>query len=98
MKTLRKDNPHISKRRGGRKSTHRRFSLQVLFSFEYELACTSPLVHAIVNEASSTLAAFDSIDALPIYGFPLSSSLKPKPKGNLGVQVVRFYDHPVRQA
>ena len=29
MKTLRKDNPHISKRRGGRKSTHRRFSLQV---------------------------------------------------------------------
>jgi len=28
MKTLRKDNPHISKRRGGRKSPHRRFSLQ----------------------------------------------------------------------
>ena len=27
-KTLRKDNPHISKRRGGRKGTHRRFSLQ----------------------------------------------------------------------
>lgn len=27
-KTLRLDNPHISKRRGGRK-THRRFSLQV---------------------------------------------------------------------
>lgn len=28
-KTMRKDNPHISKRRGGRKPTHRRFSLQV---------------------------------------------------------------------
>ncbi|XP_057370985.1 uncharacterized protein LOC130691957 [Daphnia carinata] len=28
MKTLRKDNPHISKRRGGRKPPHRRFSLQ----------------------------------------------------------------------
>ncbi|CAG0908059.1 unnamed protein product, partial [Darwinula stevensoni] len=28
-KTLRQDNPHISKRRGGRKPTHRRFSLQV---------------------------------------------------------------------
>ena len=28
-KTMRKDNPHISKRRGGRKQTHRRFSLQV---------------------------------------------------------------------
>ncbi|BFZ15491.1 hypothetical protein BsWGS_18530 [Bradybaena similaris] len=27
-KTMRKDNPHISKRRGGRKQTHRRFSLQ----------------------------------------------------------------------
>ncbi|CAG7687436.1 unnamed protein product [Allacma fusca] len=27
-KTMRKDNPHISKRRGGRKPTHRRFSLQ----------------------------------------------------------------------
>jgi len=28
-KTLRLDNPHISKRRGGRKVAHRRFSLQV---------------------------------------------------------------------
>ncbi|MPC55680.1 hypothetical protein E2C01_049624 [Portunus trituberculatus] len=27
---MRKDNPHISKRRGGRKATHRRFSMQVL--------------------------------------------------------------------
>ena len=27
-KTMRRDNPHISKRRGGRKSGHRRFSLQ----------------------------------------------------------------------
>lgn len=31
-KTLRLDNPHISKRRGGRK-THRRFSLQVCIKF-----------------------------------------------------------------
>ncbi|XP_035700849.1 probable G-protein coupled receptor 158 isoform X2 [Folsomia candida] len=29
-KTMRKDNPHISRRRGGRKQTHRRFSLQAL--------------------------------------------------------------------
>ncbi|XP_037959512.1 probable G-protein coupled receptor 158 isoform X2 [Teleopsis dalmanni] len=29
-KTLRQDNPHISKRRGGRKPGHRRFSLQAL--------------------------------------------------------------------
>ena len=27
-RSMRKDNPHISKRRGGRKQTHRRFSLQ----------------------------------------------------------------------
>lgn len=31
-KTIRYDNPHISKRRGGRKVAHRRFSLQVRFS------------------------------------------------------------------
>lgn len=30
-KTLRQDNPHISKRRGGRKPAHRRFSLQVIY-------------------------------------------------------------------
>ena len=29
-KTIRADNPHISKRRGGRKVAHRRFSLQVI--------------------------------------------------------------------
>lgn len=28
-KTICRDNPHISKRRGGRKAQHRRFSLQV---------------------------------------------------------------------
>lgn len=28
-KTICRDNPHISKRRGGRKAAHRRFSLQV---------------------------------------------------------------------
>lgn len=32
-KTLRQDNPHISKRRGGRKVAHRRFSLQVNLNF-----------------------------------------------------------------
>jgi G protein-coupled receptor 158 len=31
-KTMRQDNPHISKRRGGRKQTHRRFSLQAFHS------------------------------------------------------------------
>lgn len=29
---MRQDNPHISKRRGGRKQTHRRFSLQAFHS------------------------------------------------------------------
>lgn len=37
-KTLRQDNPHISKRRGGRKPAHRRFSLQVHYrSFSISL-------------------------------------------------------------
>lgn len=31
-KTLRANNPHISKRRGGRKVAHRRFSLQVCYT------------------------------------------------------------------
>lgn len=35
-KTLRRDNPHISKRRGGRKPPHRRFSLQVYLLDKYE--------------------------------------------------------------
>ena len=51
-KAMRKDNPHISKRRGGRKQTHRRFSLQAFHhkhhkyhheprsDFEHELSKT----------------------------------------------------------
>jgi len=34
-KTIRYDNPHISKRRGGRKVAHRRFSLQVIFLYYF---------------------------------------------------------------
>jgi G protein-coupled receptor 158 len=33
---MRRDNPHISKRRGGRKPTHRRFSLQA-FHYKHRL-------------------------------------------------------------
>lgn len=36
-KTICRDNPHISKRRGGRKAQHRRFSLQVRFFFYIKL-------------------------------------------------------------
>ncbi|GBP05946.1 Probable G-protein coupled receptor 158 [Eumeta japonica] len=35
-KTLRRDNPHISKRRGGRKPPHRRFSLQMQHMSMYD--------------------------------------------------------------
>lgn len=35
-RTIIKDNPHISKRRGGRKAQHRRFSLQVSFFEPFE--------------------------------------------------------------
>ncbi|WAR10136.1 GP158-like protein, partial [Mya arenaria] len=34
-RNMRKDNPHISKRRGGRKQTHRRFSLQAAFHHKH---------------------------------------------------------------
>ncbi|KAJ8321030.1 hypothetical protein KUTeg_002617 [Tegillarca granosa] len=34
-RTMRKDNPHISKRRGGRKQTHRRFSLSQAFHHKH---------------------------------------------------------------
>lgn len=37
-KTIRQDNPHISKRRGGRKPPHRRFSLQVLTTKDFTLS------------------------------------------------------------
>lgn len=48
-KTLRQDNPHISKRRGGRKVAHRRFSLQVghnlcyIKKFSYSPSHRSPM-------------------------------------------------------
>lgn len=45
-KTMRKDNPHISKRRGGRKQTHRRFSLQA-FHYKHKHATHS---HADTHE------------------------------------------------
>jgi len=38
-KSMRRDNPHISKRRGGRKPTHRRFSLQA-FHYKHRLQQT----------------------------------------------------------
>ena len=47
-KTMRKDNPHISKRRGGRKGTHRRFSLQ---PFSHKPSSSS-IHHATQQQAS----------------------------------------------
>ncbi|KAK8736422.1 hypothetical protein OTU49_004993, partial [Cherax quadricarinatus] len=41
-KTMRKDNPHISKRRGGRKATHRKFSLQSFHRHHQR-----PLLHSL---------------------------------------------------
>jgi hypothetical protein len=38
-KTIRADNPHISKRRGGRKVAHRRFSLQVINPLKTKRIC-----------------------------------------------------------
>jgi hypothetical protein len=48
-KTIRADNPHISKRRGGRKVAHRRFSLQVINEFSLRANITANLCRQDVN-------------------------------------------------
>lgn len=64
-KTLRQDNPHISKRRGGRKVAHRRFSLQVkyrlvFFNFAFTSHPKTPTILSIY------LTRFRSIHACKI--------------------------------
>lgn len=49
-KTIRADNPHISKRRGGRKVAHRRFSLQAL---HHRHQRSSTRQHGAVNSGST---------------------------------------------
>ncbi|CAH1788353.1 unnamed protein product [Owenia fusiformis] len=65
-KTMRKDNPHISKRRGGRKQTHRRFSLQAFHhkhrhhhdhEHEHELSKTP---EESTNSAEGVAIAFEN--------------------------------------
>lgn len=55
-KTMRRDNPHISKRRGGRKQTHRRFSLQVSSKhsslprmMQHPLSHSQPLTYNVIQ-------------------------------------------------
>nr|XP_029714489.1 probable G-protein coupled receptor 158 [Aedes albopictus] len=65
-KTLRQDNPHISKRRGGRKVAHRRFSLQKKGSREKALSAkhrnNRPAVSEVeVTEAEPSRTPEDSV-------------------------------------
>ena len=46
-KTMRRDNPHISKRRGGRKSGHRRFSLQ---AFHHKNRLQQSAEHSVISD------------------------------------------------
>lgn len=64
---MRKDNPHISKRRGGRKPTHRRFSLQAFHSNKHKLHQGSEVTSAEhENEASrSPEESTNSVDVVP---------------------------------
>lgn len=45
-KTICRDNPHISKRRGGRKAAHRRFSLQVRYGYKYYVETVFEFFHS----------------------------------------------------
>jgi len=49
-RTMRRDNPHISKRRGGRKATHRRFSLQAAFHHHKHRLQQQSAEHSVVSD------------------------------------------------
>ena len=53
MKTMRRDNPHVSKRRG-RKSTHRRFSLQ---AFQHKHRLQQSAEHSVSDVHDLELAS-----------------------------------------
>ncbi|XP_076058113.1 G-protein coupled receptor 158 smog isoform X3 [Oratosquilla oratoria] len=62
-KTMRKDNPHISKRRGGRKATHRRFSIQSLHR-QHQNQHRSLVSHAIEGEVEVSKTPEESVCSL----------------------------------
>ncbi|XP_076339995.1 metabotropic glycine receptor-like isoform X2 [Tachypleus tridentatus] len=63
-KTMRKDNPHISKRRGGRKVTHRRFSLQAFHKKQHH----HDYDHEFTEISKTPEESFASIEGVPIQG------------------------------
>lgn len=52
-KTMRQDNPHISKRRGGKKQTNRKFSFQTLHS-KYKQQSSFSSSHAVATTPSGS--------------------------------------------
>jgi G protein-coupled receptor 158 len=65
-KSMRRDNPHISKRRGGRKPTHRRFSLQA-FNYKHRLhqGCSEHSSHDLEPVSRTPEESTNSADVVP---------------------------------
>lgn len=76
-KTMRKDNPHISKRRGGRKQTHRRFSLQA-FHHKHRHH------HEHEHEHEMSKTPEESTNSAEAMTFPMEPSVKEEPEGSSG--------------
>nr|KAG5713631.1 hypothetical protein BaRGS_024679 [Batillaria attramentaria] len=82
-KTMRKDNPHISKRRGGRKTTHRRFSLQA-FHHKHRHH------HEHEHEHEMSKTPEESTNSAEAMTFPMEPSVKEEPnEGSSGGSVSR---------
>ncbi|XP_076303976.1 metabotropic glycine receptor-like [Tachypleus tridentatus] len=68
-KTMRKDNPHISKRRGGRKVTHRRFSLQAFHKHKQQ---HHDYDHEFTEISKTPEESVASVEGAPLQGDRLS--------------------------
>ncbi|XP_059140355.1 probable G-protein coupled receptor 158, partial [Physella acuta] len=82
-KTMRKDNPHISKRRGGRKQTHRRFSLQA-FHHKHRHH------HDHDHEHEMSKTPEESTNSAEAMAFTIEPSVKEDPNEGRSVPSVSF--------
>ncbi|KAK6961403.1 G-protein coupled receptor 158 [Biomphalaria glabrata] len=82
-KTMRKDNPHISKRRGGRKQTHRRFSLQA-FHHKHRHH------HEHDHEHEMSKTPEESTNSAEAMAFTIEPSVKEEPNEGRALPSVSF--------
>ena len=75
-KTMRKDNPHISKRRGGRKTTHRRFSLQAFHKHRHH--------HDHDHDHEMSKTPEESTNSAEAMTFTMEPSVKEEPEVSTG--------------